>query len=500
VQTPLAEGEVLADCFVQCRHLNKKLAKTPEARQALKLKKLAERDPVKTIADATLQSKAELKPSPETEILLRGMLRAARVNKEDAYRRFVESWAKAHLAEGEQDCHVARILVELAAGGGAAEYLAAARRCAERSTEQPAPSCPLACALRAGLLARVAQVAKEPKLAEAAKKALGVEGKTEAQLLQEWRKLQVKLPPMACVDPPGPPAGPAATLADSLRFLALADLADAMPKDRAVRLACDLQQSACTRGVPELGGLWPSPVVSALNLYQALAIRPLRKTQPISQWTTEPAPAAAKPKASSPAEGKPAAKSPAAAKPKAKPAPPAWTTPEKFYFDSFPYAVDLLRYQVDEKGHFADGSVMADGAALLLFATVKSAPADLPAGGKALPAVSQGCRRVIIEFGGKGNRAIRWKGSIAVENGELVAMLPYQCEPDDKVDPATRSFDCGAGPATDGLAIDIRGTGQTIVKMTCQPQGMTFALEELQNSTIEIPVPGGYFVRAMLRN
>ena len=509
VQTPLAEGAVLADCLVDCRGVNKKLAKTPEAQEALRLKKLAQRDLLKTLAEATLLRKpAELKPSPEVEILLRGVLQAAQATKQKTYRQFVESWAKQHVAQGEGDCHVARILVELSASGGPPAYLAAARKCAEKAAAEPAPSCPLACALRAGLLARVAQAAKEPALAEAAKKALGLEGKTEEQLIRDWQKLGVRVPPMACLDPAEPPKGPPASLADALRFVALADLARALPKDRIARLACDLQQSACSRGMPELGGLWPCPIVSALVLYEVAAIRPLRQSEPISQWVV-PAPPGpkAKPQAKPQAEGKarPQAEVKAKAKPqaqaKAKPKPkpgpgqgPAWATPEQFYRNSFPYAVDLLRYKVDERGHYADGSPMADGAAMLLFTAPKAAP---PAPAKPLPPVSPGCTRVIIEFGW--GEMTRWQGTVAVESGKLVALLPYLFEPNDKLDADARTFDCQTMKATDGLVLDIDGTDATKVTVTAKPQGISFTLGELKaKRTMEAKADGGNAIRATL--
>ena len=92
---------------------------------------------------------------------------------------------------------------------------------------------------------------------------------------------------------------------------------------------------------------------------------------------------------------------------------------------------------------------------------------------------------------------MRWTGSFAVDGGEIVAMHPYSFEGADKLDAAAHSFDCTAGPATDGVVLDIRGTDQTTVKMTAEPQGMTFTLGELkQKKTIQVAAPDGQLLQA----
>jgi hypothetical protein len=271
-------------------------------------------------------------------------------------------------------------------------------------------------------------------------------------------------------------------------------------------------------------------VVAALVFYQVLNVRKLNREHPI-QWV-EPGAAEAKPKAKQKAkvpekaltEKQPQSQAKAAAEPKVKTAPkakaqakaaakakaqqaaaaaPLWSTPEAFYKGAFPYGLNLLKYQVSETGHYADGSPLADGAALLLFAEAVGVPMPRslgPSQVKELPAVAKDCTRVIIEFGRhKERRVIRWKGSFAVEGGEIVAMHPYLFEPEDKLDARAHTFDCTAGPATDGVVLDIRGTDRTTIKMTAEPQGMTFTLGELkQKKAIQVAAPGDQLLRAMM--
>jgi len=481
-QTPLAEGNVLEDCFADCRGVNKKLAKTPEAEKGVKLVELSKRDLLAAVADATLKREpSQLAPSLDTEVLMRGMLRTAEVAKKPKYREFVEAWAKQHLAEADDDPHVARVLAELAASGGAAKYLDAAKGGAEKLAQESSQQGDVA-----GLLARVAELTKDEGLAKTAKARLDLESKTEKDLLGQWQKMKLRVPPMACDFGPKPPTEQSATRADVLRFMALADAARAMPEDRVVRLALNLQQAACSRGVRELGGLLEDPVAAALCLAQVLDARKVNRQHPI-QWTEPPA-----------AEAKPQAK----ARPKAaRLAAPLWTTPESFFQYSFPYSCNLLKYKVTEDGHYATGDVMADGAGLLLLAAVAEAPVRTALGPSQvaeLPALPKGCTRVLVEFGRhKEGRIVRWKGSFAVEGGDIVAMHPYSFEADDKLDAGAHSFDCTAGPATDGVVLDVRGTDQTTVKMTAEPQGMTFTLGDLrQKKAIQVAAPGDQLLRA----
>lgn len=502
-QTPLAEGSVLADAFVECRGVNQKLAKTPEAEQGLKLWELSKRDLLATIADANLKREAsQLAPSLGTEMLMRGMLRAAEVGNQPKYREVVETWAKQHLEEAGEDPCVIRVLAELAATGGAAEYLNTAKKCARTLAEKNAPGAEVA-----GLLARVAELTKDDALAEAAKARLALEGKTEKNLLAQWQKARPRVPPMACDFGPQPPAEQPATQADVLRFMALADAASALPEDRVVRLALNLQETVCSRGVRELGGVLEDPVAAALCLAQVLDARKLQRRHPIA-WTEPSAAAESKPQAE--VKSKIAAKPKAASKPRAKrdaaaakPAAPLWATPENFFKYSFPYGSNLLKYKVSEDGHYADGGVLADGAALLLFAAVAESPMRAALGPSQvaeLPALPKDCTRVFIEFGNhKEKRLVQWKGSFTVDGGEIVGMYPYSFEGDDKLDEKAHTFACSAGPATDGVVLDVRGADQATVKMAAEPQGMTFTLGELkQKKAIRVAAPDDQLLRATL--
>jgi len=495
-QTPLAEGSVLADCFVQYQGVNKKLAKTPEAEKGLKLLELSKRDLLGTVADATLKREPSgLAPSLDTEILMRGMLRAAQVATQPKYREFVEAWANRNLPEADKDPHVARVLAELAADNGPPKYLAAAKGCAEKLARESSPQG----GDTAGLLARVAELAEDDALAQTAKARLALDGKTEKDLLGQWQTMKLRVPPMACDFGPEPPPEKPATQADVLRLMALADAARALPEDRVVRLAMNLRQAACSRGMRELGGVLEDPVAAALSLAAVFDGHKLNRQHPI-QWI-ESVPAEARPKVPAPAKQAPPAPK---VKPRTgRPAAPLWTTPEKFFQYSFPYSCNLLKYKVSEDGHYANGEVIADGAALLLFAAAAGAPTRTAIGPSQileLPAVAKNCTRVFIEFGRhKDRRLVHWKGSFAVDGGEIAAMHPYSFEGDDKLDAKAHSFHCTAGPATDGVVLDVRGTDQTTVKMTAEPQGMTFTLGELrQKKTIQAAAPDDQLLRATL--
>jgi hypothetical protein len=485
-QTPFAEGSVLTDCLVQPLEINQKLAKTPEAQRGQELKKLAERDLLKAVADATLERDiATLAPSPETEILMRGMIRAAAAAKDDRYRAFVEKWAQAHLNEGAENPHEARVLLELAAKTGKPEnYIALAKTCAEKCAAEAPPATPGTpeAAFKMGLMARVDQVTKDQKLADSAKAAFNLQGKTEQEMVKKWQKLGLKPPPMACDFGPKPKPAGTSTMVDTAWFMALADAAAATPDDRIVRLACDLQQSTCSRGLKEIGAVWDDPVMSALNLYQVHALGKLRRAKPI-QWVEL---TVAKGKGPRRITG------------------PLWAFPDQFYKGCFPYSYDLLKFKVDEKGHYADGSVMADGAALLLFAEtsgvkmpVELGPQWVRWGSDTLPDITKGCTRVLFEFGG--GKAMTWKGNVAVENGTLAAFLPYLFEDEDLIDPAQRTFDCTTAGATDGLALDIQGGPEAKVVMTATPQNMAFTLGELtEKKTIEVKLPDRNLIKATI--
>jgi hypothetical protein len=486
-QTPLAEGDVLTDCFVDCAGINKKLAKTPEAVEGLKLLALSKRDLLATVADANLKrDAAQLAPSQGVEILMRGMLRAAAAANKPEYRKFVEAWAKQHLETADKDPHVARVLVELAASGGPTEYLDAAKRCAAETNARADGQDDGV----GGMIARVAELTKDAQLAKAAKPRLGLADKTESDLLRHWQEMAIRVPPMACDFGPPPASEKPATQADVLRLMALADAARVLPEDRVVRLAMNVQEAACSRGVRELGGVLDDPVAAALCLAQVVDTYKINVQHPI-QWTET---ATAKDTLKGRVKGKPRT---------ARGATPLWATPAAFFQYSFPFSCNLLKYKVGENGHYAGGDPLADGAALFLFTAI----AEMPALGEIgpsrvdeVPSAPKNCTRVVIEFGQhRRQRMVRWKGAFTVEHGQIVAMYPYLFEANDRLDAKAHTFDCTAGAATDGVVLDIRGTDQTVVKMTAEPQGMTFTLGELkQKKTIRVPPPGGQLLQATI--
>jgi hypothetical protein len=172
---------------------------------------------------------------------------------------------------------------------------------------------------------------------------------------------------MACDLVPAYPKSP--TMAEAVRFLALADAAAAMPKNRVVRLACSLQGCTCSQGRPELGANWQDPVMSAVIL---AALVESNQVKPGIDWTKS-GPAIAqmnggKPQAAAVANA--VASTPA--KRAKKQQFPRWSQPMKyFYFDSIPWQVMRLQYEIDAKGHFAKGDAISDGAALMLLCAVR---------------------------------------------------------------------------------------------------------------------------------
>ncbi len=346
-QTPLSDGSVVTDFLVNPLGLNTKTAKTPEAKEGVRLAELSKRDLVKTIADANLKRDiTSVKPSVGAEMLMRGMLQAAGVTKDARYREYVQSWLAKNESAIATDPSVARVALELAAQDACSKAdLDKAIQLAHKLAQTGSP----ANADAVALVARAAAMGNDQKLKDALKPMLGLVGKTEQQMLTEWRARKLNPPPMAC-DVPAEVKN-TATMDDALRLAAISDACAASPDDRIVRLACNIQEMACAQGRPELGSNWTDPVQSALtlaSLYEAADLKPK------IQWV-KPRP--------KPANGK------------KKPAPPRWTNPlQADYKDSVHWQTMLLRYQVDENGHFAKGDAMSDGAALMLFCTARVKP------------------------------------------------------------------------------------------------------------------------------
>lgn len=360
-QTTFSEGNVISDMLTNPLGINTKAAKTAQAKAGVALQALAKRDLIKTIADANLDRDLDaLKPSVETEILMRGMLDAA-VPNNDAAHQFVVKWVAKNAAAAATDPHVARVMLELGqlqANADPVVDLEKIHQCATRLAEGGVTGDELTKLTSIAFMARTGALIGDQKLKDAAKKALGIDGKTEEQIVSEWRKLRVPTTPMAC--DLVPPFTDVTKMADAMRLLALSDAAAAMPANRVVRLACSLQACTCSQGRPELGANWSDPAMSAVILAALVSANELK---PKIDWTVS-GPA----KAQMAATARPAN----AAKNAKKPQPPRWSTPMKvFYFDSVPWQVVGLRYKVDAKGHFASGDSMSDGAALLMLCAVR---------------------------------------------------------------------------------------------------------------------------------
>lgn len=365
-QTSFSRGSVLSDCITSPLGINKKADLTAEAKEGRRLLDLSDRDMVKAISEANLaRSVDSLAPSVETEILMRGMLKAAATN--DACREFVVKWVEKNAASAATDAHVARVMLELGqlqAKADSVVDLDKVRQCADKLAKSDITGDEQTKMTSIAFLVRAGAVLGDASLKNAAQKALGLDGKTEQQLVSAWRPLNVPNTPMACDLPK--PVVKSVGMTDAIRFLALADAAEAMPGNRVVRLACSLQGCTCSEGRPELGANWKDPAMSAIILASLVSSN---KTQPAIDWTkSEPAKAQMAATAAQAA----AKTTPTAAKAKAPP-PPRWSTPMKmFYFDSVPWQTQALRYLVDAKGHFAAGDPMSDGAALLLFSALGS--------------------------------------------------------------------------------------------------------------------------------
>jgi len=357
-QTTFSEGNVISDMLTNPLGINTKAAKTDQAKDGLKLVELSKRDLIKAVSEANLsRSSDSLQPSVETEILMRGMLKAAEATNSDACVKYVQSWVEKNATSASTDAHVARVMLELGqvqAKAPAVYDPAKVRECANKIAADWKNADPIVECTNIAFLARAGQVFGAT---DAAIKAMGADSKTEEQLVSEWRELGIPNTPMAC--DLIAPTKEETKMVDAMSLLTLSDAAAAMPTNRIVRLACSLQGSKCSQGRPELGANWSDPTVSAVII---AAIESANQLKPGIDWTkSEPAKAQM---AANPA--------PANAKNKKKPQPPRWAQPMKtFYFDSIPWQVLSLKYQIGANGHFAKGDTMSDGAALLMLCAVR---------------------------------------------------------------------------------------------------------------------------------
>jgi len=335
-QTPLSAGNVASECLVEPLGINKKQALTAEAREAVKIAEMSNRDMVKTIADANLKrTDIELDPSGSSMLLMLAMIRASAASSDARYKQFAQAWVDKN--SGGENPFVARVALEL---GGNQEKLKAY---AAKLAQETGSGDEQASMARISVLAKAWGVFQDQSFKDAAKAALGLTGKTEKQLITDWQKLNIPMTPMAC-DVPGKLVG-SSTIADALKLALLADAAQSMPRERLVRLSCNLQSAICSQGRTEFGSNWPDEVHSAVTLASLIQINNLK---PKIQWVAPPA----QPKKGNQPQG------------------PRWALPMQFYYkDSIPWQALQLRYLVASDGHFAVGDPASDGAALLLFAT-----------------------------------------------------------------------------------------------------------------------------------
>jgi len=168
-QTPLSDGKVVADCLTEPLGLNKKTAKTPEAREGERLKRLSERDMVKVIADANLaRDPASIDAPMAAAFLMRGMLTATDVTGDARYRQYVQSWLDKQIDQVAKQPYVARIALEVASRDGSQPaYLSTVKDYAAKLAQEDNPGDAEAAAARVALLAKASAVFQDQMLKDA---------------------------------------------------------------------------------------------------------------------------------------------------------------------------------------------------------------------------------------------------------------------------------------------------------------------------------------------
>jgi hypothetical protein len=340
VQTPLATGRVLTECLTQYLGLNKKEAVTEAARQALEAERLANRPLLQVAADFVL---AHFKPQAlpvdaSSELLVRGLVRAARETNQARYLNFVEQWLKAHQAALELPGAAAMGNVILDLPEKRREpYLPTARKVGELLAGQEVGGPRRDLLAEAIFLGRWATVAGEPKYLESGRQRL------RAALAQ-------------------PPA-PAGSM-DAAWELALLGQAVRVYDDEAVRKACLAAAGRALWDLPEVGALWPDPLQSVLNLLglqEAMRGQLFKDFRELKKPEDQPPPAV---QAMGEAELRPLF-----------PRAPSLEQLRRRLTDlcvlrgtlGLAFSVDHMKYAVSEAGAYADGSAAAQGGFLLVF-------------------------------------------------------------------------------------------------------------------------------------
>ena len=223
-QTPLAEGRVLSECFLDYQGLNKKKARTPAAREGLDLLALVKRDPVATVGGSLAKRAASLLYDPAGVAACLGLLSTG----DASWREKVKSWATRADAPDNPTARAARARVLAALDAKA--YQQQIRELTERLPQDEMPPDPAARALILDALA--------------------------------WG--EQKKGPAAVAMPDGFSAKPAKP--DPLVLFLLADAAAARPRRPVIAQAALLHLNLALKELPEFGAIWPDTTASCLNL------------------------------------------------------------------------------------------------------------------------------------------------------------------------------------------------------------------------------------------
>lgn len=256
-QTPLARGEVLKDCLVRYLGLNRKIAVTETAKKAVEMEELARRDLVRWLADRVIGRYYEgrlesLEPSPQTAMLLWGMLSAYDKEGDERYLSFVRSWCEMNISSSSPYAGLvmAELTYRLRGPEERVKFLSAARRMCEEAVGELEETVSEGDAQKLALLsifiASVGEAAKERELVSKASEAV-------IGYLRGMKREKAESTP----DDPW--------LLLALAFIRSHGLPFKMDTPQ-LRKECILQTFIAVRDLPETGGIWADPLQAALNV------------------------------------------------------------------------------------------------------------------------------------------------------------------------------------------------------------------------------------------
>jgi len=345
IQTPLAEGHVIASCLTRDLGLNKKEAVTDTARQAVEIEKLASRDLDRVVADHVL---ASMKPDQvaadlDGEVLMLGVLQMAKQTQDKRYADFVRQWVDAHQGATETGAQLAVAGVALQLPPPARDArMELVKKTADQVMAQPTEGASRKQLLRAGvLLGRLAQVTKDAKYSEAAERVL------TAGLAQ-----------------PPPPATAVQEAARDYLLLGLA--AAVLPQDQAATKAFLIASFTALRNMKEVGGLWDDPTISVLNLTALNIGRLGGGLRDVTRLRGQNAQLPASVTSMTEPDLRPLFPNQPTA-PLDRLRRQLVTTIAQRGKQQIGISQDLLKYGVDEAGVYADGSPAAEGGFLIAF-------------------------------------------------------------------------------------------------------------------------------------